>query len=374
MRFTASSADLLEHLQNISRVINSKNILPILDHFLFKIEGDKLEMTASDLETTIVTSMPIADVEGQGSICVMAQRLLNTLKEFADQPLTFEINTDNLRMEMITETGHYDFTGESADQYPELPVLEGDINTIVFPAKDLQYNLDSVTFAASTDDSRPQMTGICFDINTEMTTVVATDSHKMVRIRNKEIKGQNNATFILPRKPNSLVRNLLAKEDMDVEISFDRSNIHFQLSRYTLVCRQVEGKYPAYNSVIPTTNEFKLIVKRDSFIKTLRRVAVYSNADNNLVKLDLNEGLINVSAQDIDYSISAEEKFACQYDGKPMAIGFKSPFLLEILSNIKTEEVEFDLQDPQRATLLFPFNDENSEKRELLMLIMPIMI
>ncbi|MBR6043637.1 MAG: DNA polymerase III subunit beta [Paludibacteraceae bacterium] len=374
MKFTASSADLLEHLQNISRVINSKNTLPILDHFLFKIQGDKLEMTASDLETTIVTSMPIADVEGEGSICVMANRLLSTLKEFADQPLTFDINLDNLRMELITETGHYDFTGESADQFPELPVLEGDINTVIFPAKDLQFNLDNVAFAASTDDSRPQMAGIGFDISTEMTTVVATDSHKMVRIRNKNLKGQNNAMFILPRKPTGLMRNILAKEDMDVEVRFDRSHIHFQMSKYTLVCRQVEGKYPAYNSVIPTNNEFKLIVKRDSFIRTLRRVAVYSNADNNLVKLDINEGLITVSAQDVDYSISAEEKFVCQYDGQPMTIGFKSPYLLEILNNLKTDEVEIDLQDPQRAALLFPFNSDDSETRELLMLIMPIMI
>lgn len=365
---------MLEHLQNISRVINSKNTLPILDHFLFKIQGEKLEMTASDLETTIVTSMPIADVEGEGSICVMANRLLNTLKEFADQPLTFDINLDNLRMEMITETGHYDFTGESSDQYPELPVLEGDINTVIFPAKDLQYNLDNVAFAASTDDTRPQMTGINFDISTEMTTCVATDSHKMVRIRNKQIRGDKDANFILPRKPTSLMRNLLAKEDVDVEVRFDKNNIHFQMSKYTLVCRQVEGKYPAYNSVIPTSNEFKLIVKRDSFIRTLRRVAVYSNADNNLVKLDLQEGLVNVSAQDVDYSISAEEKFPCQYDGAPMAIGFKSPFLLEILGNLKTEEVEVDIQDPQRAALLFPFNSEDFDKREVLMLIMPIMI
>lgn len=374
MKFTASSADLLEHLQNISRVINSKNTLPILDHFLFKIEGDKLEMTASDLATTIVTSMPIADVEGEGSICVMASRLLSTLKEFADQPLTFDINLDNLRMELITETGHYDFTGESADQYPVLPSLDGDINTVIFPAKDLLFNLDNVAFAASTDDSRPQMAGIGFDITTEMTTVVATDSHKMVRIRNKNIAGEKNAMFILPRKPTSLLRNLLAKEDMDVEVRFDRSHIHFQMSKYTLVCQQVEGKYPAYNSVIPTSNEFKLIVKRDSFIRCLRRVAVYSNADNNLVKLDIKEGMITVSAQDVDYSISAEEKFACQYDGQPMAIGFKSPFFLEILNNLKTEEVEIDLQDPQKAALLFPFNSDDSETRELLMLIMPIMI
>lgn len=365
---------MLEHLQNISRVINSKNTLPILDHFLFKIEGDKLEMTASDLATTIVTSMPIADVEGEGSICVMASRLLSTLKEFADQPLTFDINLDNLRMELITETGHYDFTGESADQYPVLPSLDGDINTVIFPAKDLLFNLDNVAFAASTDDSRPQMAGIGFDITTEMTTVVATDSHKMVRIRNKNIAGEKNAMFILPRKPTSLLRNLLAKEDMDVEVRFDRSHIHFQMSKYTLVCQQVEGKYPAYNSVIPTSNEFKLIVKRDSFIRCLRRVAVYSNADNNLVKLDIKEGMITVSAQDVDYSISAEEKFACQYDGQPMAIGFKSPFFLEILNNLKTEEVEIDLQDPQKAALLFPFNSDDSETRELLMLIMPIMI
>ena len=374
MKFAASSADLLEHLQNISRVINSKNTLPILDHFLFKIQGDKLEMTASDLETTIVTSMPIADVEGEGNICVMANRLLSTLKEFADQPLTFDINLDNLRMVLITDTGHYDFTGESADQFPVLPVLEGDINSVVFPAKDLQFNLENVAFAASTDDSRPQMTGIGFDISTEMTTVVATDSHKMVRIRNNYIKGQNNAMFILPRKPTGLLRNILAKEEMDVEVRFDRSNIHFQMSNYTLVCRQVEGKYPAYNSVIPTNNEYKLIVKRDSFIRTLRRVAVYSNADNNLVKLDIEDGLITVSAQDVDYSISAEEKFVCQYDGQPMTIGFKSPYLLEILSNLKTEEVEIDLQDPQRAALLFPFNSEDSDSREILMLIMPIMI
>ena len=374
MKFTASSADMLNHLQNISRVINAKNTLPILDNFLLKITNDKLEMTASDLETTMVTSMPIADTEGEGEITVRAALLLNTLKEFPDQPLTFEINTENLGMTIVSESGHYDFNGDNADQYPQLPTVAGENQELSMPAADLFFCINKTAFAAATDETRPIMTGIYFDITEDTITTVATDAHKMVRIRDKKNGGDAISSFTLPKKPTALLKNVLPKEEGDVNIKFDSKNIFFTVGNYTLVCRQIEGNYPSYNSVIPTNSEFKLIVTRNAFISALKRVSIYANQASNLVKLELKENDMTISAQDLDYSNSAEEKFSCQYDGGPMTIGFKSSFLVEMLSNLTCEEVEIDLQDPQRAALLLPFDNEGDSEMETLMMIMPVMI
>jgi DNA polymerase-3 subunit beta len=372
MKFTVSSNGLLNHLQAISRVINSKNTLPILDNFLFKIEAGKLILTASDLETTLITSMELDGYEGEGVIALSAKILLDTLKEFSDQPLTFDINDDNLAMTIKSETGVYNFIGQNGDEYPKVMSMADDFNSLVIPTPILNSGINKTLFATADDELRPVMNGIFFDITNEDLTMVASDAHKLVRFKTTGAKGENVASFILPKKPTNLLKNILPKESGDVLIQFDSKNASFTLSNYKMVCRLIEGRYPNYNSVIPQNNPYKAIIDRSSLINTLKRVSVFSNQASNLVKLEFSENEIHISAQDIDFSISAEEKIPCQYQGEAMKIGFKSSFLIDILANISSSEVVMELADPSRAGLIFPFESEEDE--DTLMLLMPMML
>jgi DNA polymerase-3 subunit beta len=372
MKFTVSSTGLLNHLQAISRVINSKNTLPILDNFLFKIEAGKLILTASDLETTLITSMDLETYEGEGVIALSAKILLDTLKEFSDQPLTFDINDENLAMTIKSETGVYNFIGQNGDEYPRVPAMADDFNSLVVPTSILNSGINKTLFATADDELRPVMNGVYFDITTEDLTMVASDAHKLVRFKVTGVKGENTASFILPKKPTNLLKNILPRESGDVLIQFDSKNASFTLSNYKMICRLIEGRYPNYNSVIPQNNPYKAIIDRSSLMNTLKRVSVFSNQASNLVKLEFSENEIHISAQDIDFSISAEEKMPCQYQGEAMKIGFKSSFLIDILANISSSEVVMELADPSRAGLIFPF--EREEDEDTLMLLMPMML
>jgi len=372
MKFTVSSTSLLSHLQAISRVINSKNTLPILDNFLFKIESKKLILTASDLETTLITSMDFDASEGEGVIALSAKILLDTLKEFSDQPLTFDINDENLAMTIKSETGVYNFIGQNGDEYPKMPPMADDFNSLTVPVSVLNSGINKTLFATADDELRPVMNGIFFDISTEDVTMVASDAHKLVRIKTSSAKGEKVSSFILPKKPTNLLKNILPKESGDVLVQFDSKNACFTLSNYKMICRLIEGRYPNYNSVIPQNNPYKAIIDRVSLMNTLKRVSVFSNQASNLVKLEFSENQIHVSAQDIDFSISAEEKIACQYQGEAMKIGFKSSFLIDILANISSTDVVMELADPSRAGLILPFESDSEE--DTLMLIMPMML
>ena len=372
MKFTVSSTGLLSHLQAISRVINSKNTLPILDNFLFKIESKKLILTASDLETTLITSMDLDISDGEGVIALSSKILLDTLKEFSDQPLTFDINDENLAMTIKSETGVYNFIGQNGDEYPKVPAMSDDFNSLTIPANVLNSGINKTLFATAEDELRPVMNGIFFDITTDDITMVASDAHKLVRIKTPSAKGEKVSSFILPKKPTNLLKNILPRESGDALVQFDAKNACFTLSNFKMICRLIEGRYPNYNSVIPQNNPYKAIIDRVSLMNTLRRVSVFSNQGSNLIKLEFSENEIHISAQDIDFSISAEEKIACQYTGETMKIGFKSSFLIDILANLSSTDVVMELADPSRAGLILPFETDSEE--DTLMLIMPMML
>jgi DNA polymerase III subunit beta len=373
MKFVVSSVDLLNHLQNVSRVISSKNTLPILDNVLFKLDGNNLELTASDLESTFVTSMELENASDSGSIAIPARLLLDTLKEFPDQPLTFDVNLDDFKIVINSENGQYDLPGQNGDDFPQLPALKDDKSSVQIPAEILLYGLTNTLFATADDELRPVMNGVFFELSTNDLTFVASDAHKLVRYRRTDAKSENDASFIMPKKPSSLLKNILAKEKGDVLIEFDMKNAFFTLSNYKLVCRLVEGNYPSYNSVIPTDNPNKVIIDRLKLYNALKRVSVFSSQASNLVKLQLTGNLMTVSAQDIDFSISAYERVPCQYEGDELEIGFKSVFLLEILQNLNSADVVIELSDPSRAGLLLPLEKE-TESEDVLMLLMPMMI
>ncbi len=377
MKFTANSTVLLSHLQAISRVINAKNTLQILDNFLFDLTGNQLTMIATDIETTMITHMEVDEVEGSGKVAVASRLLLETLREFSDQPLTFEINDSNLAMVVTSANGFYNFIGQNGDEFPRLPEIEESAQEMVIPVDSLEVGIGKTLFSAADDELRPVMNGVYFDILPESLTLVATDAHKLVRYQTKftELKlaeDAEKAGFILPKKPANMLRNILPKESGDVVVRFDDKNIHFQLSNYTVICRQIEGNFPNYNLVIPKESQYKLIVDRLSLLNALRRVSVFSNQANNLVKLDINENKIVVSAQDIDFSISAEETIDCQFGEENIKIGFKSTFLIEILANLPSPDVEIGLTDPSRAGIIVPF--ESDDEDEILMLLMPMLL
>jgi len=374
MKFVISSSELLSHLLAISRVISSKNTLPILDNFLFKLDGKNLEITASDLETTLTTKLNVENASENGSIALPARIITDTLKEFPEQPLTFDINLENLAVVIISENGRFNVVGQKGLDYPQLPVLkEEKKNALQVDPGVLLSGISKSLFATADDELRPVMNGIFMELATDSITFVASDAHKLVRYRRTDAMADEDASFILPKKPASLLKAILPKEDNQVMVEFDDKNAFFTLSEFKLVCRLVEGNYPSYNSVIPKDNPNKLIIDRIEFYNTLKRVAVFSNQASNLVKLQLTGNQITISAQDIDFSISAYERLNCQYEGDDMEIGFKSVFLIEILSNLSSSDVVFEMSDPSRAGIMLPVENE-IEDEDVLMLLMPMMI
>ena len=372
MRFIVSSTALSSHLQAISRVINSKNALPILDCFLFELKDGTLSVTVSDSETTMVTSVEVNESDADGRFAVAAKTILDALKEIPEQPLSFEVNTDSLEITVQYQNGKYSLMGQNADEFPQSAMLGDNAVRVEMEASVLLGGINRAVFATADDELRPVMNGIYFDITTEDITMVASDGHKLVRCKTLAAKGNERAAFILPKKPASLIKNLLPKEQGQVVIEFDERNAVFTLEKYRMVCRLIEGRYPNYNSVIPQDNPHKVTIDRQMLISALRRVSVFSSQASSLIKLRLSENQIQISAQDIDFSTSAEETLICQYAGNAMSIGFKSTFLIDILNNLTAQEVIVELADPSRAGVIVPAEQE--EKEDVLMLLMPMML
>lgn len=374
MKFVVSSTELLSHLNAISKVISSKNTLPILDNYLFQLEENRLTVTASDLESTLITSLTLDNTEGQGDIAIPARLLNDTLREFPEQPLTFKIEQEAFSIDIYSENGKYSIVGQSGDDFPQLPsIREETSSTIKMNHEVLLSGISKTLFATADDELRPVMNGIYIELGENDLTFVASDAHKLVRYKRHDAKAETEASFILPKKPAALLKNLLIKEDFDVELQFDDKNAFFTLTNFKLICRLVEGNYPSYNSVIPTNNPKKLVVDRVEFYNTVKRVSVFANQASNLIKFQIDDSQLVVSAQDVDFSISAVERIKCQYEGDEIEIGFKSTFLQEILNNLSSTEVRVELSDPTRAGLLLPV-EKGSDDEDTLMLLMPMMI
>lgn len=372
MKFVVSSAALYSHLQAISRVINSKSTLPILDCFLFNIEDNRLSITASDNETTLDTTMEVVESDGNYQFAIASKTLLDAIKELPEQPITFDINPQTMEVAIQYMNGKYAMMGQSADEYPMAAIMGDNSVNFSVEADTLLGGINRTIFATADDELRPVMNGIYFDIFADNVTLVASDGHKLVRYKLYNVKGEEKAAFILPKKPAALLKNLLAKEAGEIKISFDDRNATFEMPTHRMICRLIEGRYPNYNSVIPQNNPFKITIDRAAMLSALRRVSVFSSQSSSLIKLRMGNNELLISAQDIDFSTSAEEKLTCAYEGNPMSIGFKATFLMDILSNISGQDVVIEVSDPSRAGVLVPA--EQAEDEELLMLLMPMML
>ncbi len=372
MKFTVSSSALLSLLATTGKVISNKNTLPILDYFLMELKEGELKVTTSDLETTLSGSIRVDNVESEGTIAAPAKLMLDSLKEFSELPLTIDVNDANWEIRINWKSGSLSIPGASAVSYPTVPALSSERKELTLDVDTLVNGINKTIFATTDDELRPPMRGVYFNFTPGSLTFVATDAHKLVKYE-AETATDVAAAFILPKKPANLLKTVLLKEEEAIAVGFDAKNVVFRLKNHTFVCRLIEGNYPNYNAVIPANNPNKVLVDRIELVNGIKRVAVCSNPTTNLIRMDIADNRINLTAQDIDFSVSANETISCSYDGQPLSIGFKSTFLIEILSNMETPTVVIELADSTRAGVFKPVYDDK-QSCSTLMLLMPMMI
>jgi len=370
MKFIVSSNYLLKQLQVLGGIINNSNTLPILDNFLFELEHSKLTVSASDLETTMASTLEV-ESESEGSVAIPAKLLLETLKTFPEQPLTFVIE-DNNTIEISSNHGKYALAYASADEFPKAISLDN-ASTTVISADILATAISKTIFAAGNDDLRPVMSGVFFQFSTESLTFVATDAHKLVKYSRTDVNADETAEFIMPKKPLNLLKGILAGSDDTVSIEYNDSNAKFSFENSVLICRLIDGKYPNYEAVIPKENPNHLTISRNQFLNSVRRVSIFSNKTTHQIRLKIAGAELNISAEDIDYSNKAEERLTCDYQGDDMQIGFNSRFLSEMLSNLNADDVQLEMSMPNRAGILTPI-DGLDEGETVTMLVMPVML
>ncbi len=371
MKFIVSSEILLKKLQLIGGVLNASNTLPILDDFLFEIKKGELSITASDLETTMVTKISI-EAKEDGVIAIPAKLLLDTLKTFPDQPLTFTIDNENFGIEISSDYGKYKLTGHDGSEFPKTPKLESP-STIDVDASILSNAVNKTLFASGNDELRPVMSGVFFEINNDDITFVATDAHKLVKYKRTDLKADKGASFILPKKPLTLLKNILGNVGEDVKIEYNETNAMFLFGSTKMTSRLIDGKYPNYNAVIPTENPNSLTVGRNALLNSIKRVSIFSNKTTHQVRLKMTGSELHISAEDLDFANEANERLTCQYEGEDMEIGFNSRFLIEMLANLESDDVNIAMSASNRAGILTPC-EKTDDAEEVLMLVMPVML
>ena len=372
MRFTLSSTALSSKLSALSKVINSKNALPILGDFVFEVKDNVLYLTASDSENVMKTQLELTESDGNCRFAIGNHDLLEAVKGFSEQPITFDVNQEQNIVKISYQNGLFSLPIENADEFPIAQPVSEYANTIVVPNAILAENINRAIFATAQDELRPVMNGIYFDLTTDCLAVVASDGHKLVRNKIFTIKSDQPAAFILPKKPANLLRNLLGKDGGDVTIRFDERNAEVNYGDGTIQCRLIEGRYPNYNSVIPQNNPNDLRVDRLGLLAALRRVQPFANDSSNLIRFHVEDSTLQLDAEDYDFSKTATERMSCEYNGQAMSIGFKGSSFIEVLSNFDCPDVIIQLADPSRAGLVIP--SEQPENQDVLMLMMPMLI
>ncbi len=379
MKISISRNELYNKLAVVQKVINIKSPIAVTQNFLFNINGEELLIMATDLETTLSTTLKL-EGNTESMICAMPTKLMEILKELPEQIITLEITKNDIggsNIKLSNESGSYksdfigDSVGDNGDEFPQPKELEGEINKFEISSEMLLNGVSKTLFATAEDESRPTMTGVFFDIKPDDITFVATDAHKLVKYN---VAGQNfgfEGSFILPKKPALTLKNTLFRTENAVEISYDDKNIVFHMEDYQMVCRRIEGRYPSYNSVIPN-NQFKAIIDRSSLLGAVKRVKIFANQGTGLLKFVFSNNNLEISAQDIDFSTSAKEDVVCQYGESPITIGFKAILLEEILANMQDDQISIELEDSAKAGIIVPF--EQNENEELLMLLMPMFL
>lgn len=369
MKFSISSADLLKKIQVANGAVGSNTVVPILEDYLFTISGNSLTISATDLETSIITTVDVIS-DQDGSVAIPGKILFDTIKALPEQPITLEVDEDKNTIQITSSYGKYKLSGDNPDDFPTIPKPDS-TESVSISAHLLLEAINKTTFATSTDELRVAMTGVFVQIDFTKITFVATDAHKLVKYTFSGMQGDVNTSFIIPKKSLTLLKNALPQNGQ-VEISFNKSNAFFTFENHSLVCRLIDAQYPNYNAVIPIDNPNEMTVGRTDFLNSLRRIAIYANKTTNQVILNIDDGSLTIEAQDLDFSNEATEQLTCDYSGSAITIGFNAKFLIEMLNVLDTDDVLMQLSSPSKAGILLPQDAPDDE--ELLMLVMPVML
>jgi len=372
MIFTVSSSVLLKQLSGINGVITTNPLVPILENFLFEIGEGKLTVTASDLQTSMITELEV-DVSESGSIAVPARILLDTLKNLPEQPVTFTIDEDTYSIEISSDNGQYKLAGENSTDFPKVPEVKNEGSSVEISCKVLASAINNTIFATCSDELRPAMTGVYLNLSESKTTIVATDGHRLIRYNRTDVTCKDKTELIIPRKALNLLKTSLpSDENTKALMEFNTSNVFFSFHNIRLICRLIDERFPQYENVIPAENENEMVIDRLEFLSSLKRIAIYANKTTHQVRLKISKGELQISAEDLDFSNEAKESLRCEHDGEEIEIGFNARFLIEMLSNLDSERILFKFSDPNRAGLIIP--KDQDEEEDILMLLMPVML
>ena len=370
MKFIVNSSTLLKELQKLNGVISTSNTLPILDNFLFEIEDGKIKIIASDLETTMISEIT-TESSSNGQITIPSKILIDTLKTFSNQPLTFLVDEDTKGIEISSETGNYKLAGQDAKEFPKVPELTSS-SSFLIPSTVLFNAINKTLFASGNDELRPVMSGVFCELSEESITFVATDAHKLVKHTRSKISSNSNSSFILPKKPLSLLKNNI-DNDSEINVEFNETNVRFLLDNITLICRLIDGKYPNYDAVIPKDNPNKLVINKDEFLNSIKRVSIYASKTTHQIRLKIAGSQLQITSEDLDFANKAEERLTCSYEGEDIEIGFNSRFVIDMLNNIGSDQICLEMSAPNRAGIILPL-DGQEENEDTLMLVMPVML
>lgn len=370
MKFIVSSAALLKEINNVNGVITTNPVVPILENFLFEIEDGKLIITASDLQTSMITELEV-EAKENGSIAVPAKILLETLKNLPEQPVTFSMDEETYSIEINSDNGRYKLAGENATDFPKIPeVTEG--HNIDISTDALSSAISNSIFATSNDELRPAMTGVYIKFSSTNTTFVATDGHRLIRYRRVDVASEGDHDIIIPRKALNLLNTTFPAENSNVTIEFNSSNAFFHFNNIKMICRLIDERFPDYENVIPAENNNHMGINRLELLNSLKRISIYANKATNQVRLKITGSELQVSAEDLDFSSEANERLSCEHDGEDIEIGFNGKFLMEMLNNLDSKDITLQLSEPNRAGLIVP--KEKNDNEDILMLVMPVML
>ncbi len=370
MKFIVSSSYLLKQLSDINGVITTNPVVPILENFLFEISDGNLTVTASDLQTSMITELQV-EAKEDGSIAIPARILLETLRNLPEQPVTFSIDSNTYSIEINSDNGRYKLAGENATDFPKIPTVS-DGYTVNISSEVLGRAINNTIFATSNDELRPAMTGVYVKLDDTNATFVATDSHRLIRYRRVDVAADMGHSMIIPRKALTLLKATLPSELTNVNLEFNTSNAFFNFNNVKMICRLIDERFPDYENVIPLDNNNSVVIKKDEFLNSLKRIAIYANKTTHQVRLKVTGSELMVSAEDLDFSNEANERLACEHDGEDIEIGFNAKFLVEMLGNIDSDEITLKLSAPNKAGIITP--NEKDEEEDILMLVMPVML
>ena len=370
MKFIVNSAYLLKQLSNINGVITTNPVVPILENFLFELEKGALTVTASDLQTSMITELQVESKE-KGSIAVPARILLDTLKNLPEQPVTFSIDESTYSIEIISDNGRYKLSGENATDFPKVPSVSNDF-TAEISTEVLARAINNTIFATSNDELRPAMTGVFVNLGDKNSTFVATDGHRLVRYRRADVKSENGNSIIIPRKALNLLKATLPAENTEVSLNFNMSNAYFKFGNIKMICRLIDERFPDYDNVIPTQNNIQMSIERTDLLGALKRISIYANKTTHQVRLKITGSELQISAEDLDFSNEANERLSCEHDGEDIEIGFNAKFLIEMLTNMDSDKIKLTMSAPNKAGVILPAEKDMSE--DILMLVMPVML